>query len=88
MCEIGTKEEWLRTLFDVYFTDVYFSSDVSIVTYQVVCKNSSCHAETLKAPSKATLDETLGHAGKTLHVRSKPVDDDDDDEQVLMISFH
>ena len=51
-------------------------SDVSVIKYQVVCKQSSCEAEDLSAPTKATLDESLAHVGKTLHAVMEPLEDE------------
>ena len=53
-----------------------FRSDVSVIKYQVVCKQSSCEAEDLSAPTKATLDESLSHVGKTLHAVMEPLEDE------------
>ena len=42
-----------------------------------MCKKSSCNAEVLTPPNKATLDESFVNVGKTLHAVMEPIEEDD-----------
>ncbi|XP_053395071.1 uncharacterized protein LOC128555750 isoform X2 [Mercenaria mercenaria] len=48
--------------------------DISTVTYRVDCVNKGCDVETLKAPSRAVLEQSLGQVGKTLYSKAEPTE--------------